>query len=77
MHCVHKAGGWQPKAAGGWFALLILPHKPDSYSNDSSYIHRIEALETTPPLINHLKTLWEKIVGEWSVEVKGIKDRTI
>jgi hypothetical protein len=22
MHCVHKAGGWQPKAAGGWFALL-------------------------------------------------------
>jgi hypothetical protein len=24
MHCVHKAGGWQPKAAGGWFALLTL-----------------------------------------------------
>jgi hypothetical protein len=22
MHCVHKARGWQPKAAGGWFALL-------------------------------------------------------
>jgi hypothetical protein len=22
MYCVHKAGGWQPKAAGGWFALL-------------------------------------------------------
>jgi hypothetical protein len=20
MHCVHKAGGWQPKAAGGWSA---------------------------------------------------------
>jgi hypothetical protein len=24
MHCVHKAGGWQPKAAGGWFALLTV-----------------------------------------------------
>jgi hypothetical protein len=24
MHCVYKAGGWQPKAAGGWFALLTL-----------------------------------------------------
>jgi hypothetical protein len=45
MHCVHKAGGWQPKAAGGWFALLTLPHKPDSYSNDSNYIHRIEAYD--------------------------------
>jgi hypothetical protein len=22
MHCVHKAGGWQPKAASSWFALL-------------------------------------------------------
>jgi hypothetical protein len=22
IHCVYKAGGWQPKAAGGWFALL-------------------------------------------------------
>jgi hypothetical protein len=22
MHYMHKAGGWQPKAAGGWFALL-------------------------------------------------------
>jgi hypothetical protein len=30
MHYVHKARGWQPKAAGGWFALLTLPHKPDS-----------------------------------------------
>jgi len=26
MHCVHKAGGWQPKAAGGWFALLIFAY---------------------------------------------------
>ena len=24
MHYVHKAGGWQPKAAGGWFALLTI-----------------------------------------------------
>ena len=22
IHCVYKAGGWQPKAAGGWFTLL-------------------------------------------------------
>jgi hypothetical protein len=43
IHCVYKAGGWQPKAAGGWFTLLTLPHKPDSYSNDSNYIYRIEA----------------------------------
>jgi hypothetical protein len=21
---VYKAGGWQPKAAGGWFALLTI-----------------------------------------------------
>jgi len=21
---MHKAGGWQPKAAGGWFALLTV-----------------------------------------------------
>jgi hypothetical protein len=27
---VHKAGGWQPKAAGGWFALLTLLYKPNS-----------------------------------------------
>jgi hypothetical protein len=24
MYCIHKAGGWQPKAAGGWFALLTI-----------------------------------------------------
>jgi hypothetical protein len=27
MHYMHKAGGWQPKAAGGWFALLTPVHK--------------------------------------------------
>jgi hypothetical protein len=52
--CIKEEAG-QPKAASGWFALLTLPHKPDSYSNDSNYIYRIEALETTLPLINHLK----------------------
>jgi hypothetical protein len=29
MHCVHKAGGWQPKAAGGWFALLTVLVRKD------------------------------------------------
>ena len=40
---MYKAEGWQPKAAGGWFILLTLLYKPDSYSNDSDYIYRIEA----------------------------------
>jgi hypothetical protein len=30
MHYMHKAGGWQPKAISGWFALLILLYKPNS-----------------------------------------------
>jgi hypothetical protein len=24
IHYMYKAGGWQPKAAGGWFALLTI-----------------------------------------------------
>jgi hypothetical protein len=30
IHYVYKVGGWQPKAASGWFTLLTLLHKPDS-----------------------------------------------
>ena len=35
IHCIYKAGGWQPKAAGGWFALLTFKSMLKSiiYSN--------------------------------------------
>jgi len=38
MHCVHKAGGWQPKAAGGWFALLTLWRVQDENSRSKKLV---------------------------------------
>jgi hypothetical protein len=64
MHCVHKAGGWQPKAAGGWFALLTAIVKLIDFKAISILLGFVLIL-----LIRQIERI---VISAFNLKVKGL-----